>query len=1395
MAKLYPPIVENTLDAFYGNSITVPFTLNRAVGINQVSGFSLVVKSTVTNDVIYSTTTSTVSSTEAIFSLGAATNFKAGGFYKIQIAFIDQAGTTGFYSGAAVAKYIGSTAPTVEIIDNRAQNDVFLGIYNPQEDITEKLYSYSFTLVNEEGVVVEDTGEQLHNSAEDIGLQQIETYTPNIAFSGEGTYTLTFTITTINGFTTSKTELFYGSKDDSGYIPRNMELSAQMDSENGCMVISVRSIDPANTRQLIYGKFEIYKLSSKDNFAERYRIAYFQLQNQDIFDKTFKDFTVEAGVYYRYVLVQRNDYGIFSEDIWNVEGSVYAQYDHLFLFDGIRQLKIKFNPQVSSFKNTIYETKTDTIGGQYPFIFRNANTKYKEFSLSGLISYQMDEQNLFLNDDDYWLDIEQNESAKDKWTTSSLNVSNFTAEREFKLKVLDWLNNGQVKLFKSPAEGNYIVRLLNVSLTPETAVGRMLHTFTATGYEVEDVNEYQFCQALTIDKTNTYIGYATTPLYDWPNYRIWSGQKLNIDNTEYEIIGSPNLEYVTGVQFEDIKPGTFFKVTLERDNQEMIYEFQIGATGFYVIPSELGFHIKRIRLKASKWEVGDWGKDIINNRGQVTYIYERQAKHNNFNDITEIRSNFRISNPIYPTEFSLTVETPLTTIDGTPVYEYQKIADDPGWVEVAYFEGNNTPKVRGLDYEIEDDIYYSLNSNGTINKTNPLTLAKDSGFPYVLGEQVPSYKIAEDPLSTVEGVDYQYLPQGKTYYYNKIGENAIDKTTVPASIKINNTKKVPLFLQQYDSKGVAIMTDVEELLEDSSQQIYYQNPYYSQVGKTQAIIIKIVDNESEKTTSTNIVLSTSDGSSYGFESMTIQDTSGVLVKSRYYSNKTISSNSISGSFSHNEGNSYSLTFYYDTASTNVTGRANCQFNFNIVNNNGNISITSGTSPQDNLSLPPWGDTIESISSVTQSVTPDVYVNLYKLVPVVNVTVGENSQVSIIREHIVQKNFIPNKYYNVTNIDGEYYLKEEIQNIYQMSFELIEVFYDQKDFSGKFQGNGTVSYTDVVENAGYSRTTRLIKSGLNNRIQITSEEDLKNYSQIYDENNKIYNIILKVENGENKYIIQDTNNNEVLFESQKFYVNYEPMGDQIYRADDEVYYDDITITDPSWNGSPNSTTIIENEFTPVASLWNNGWQGDYYKLYGLTDNDLKDKNGLIDVLTLVDFIFKLYPKVDIYYQQGLGGASGLYKYSLISKIINNITQDAEGNNVVNYNLFFYGTTGDTPDLENVNLNPDLFFVNFKLQGYYNYIKRTTPKRNQLMIVFTDSPNHIETIDLTHRLSYQISADDVGNEDLQNIAAVYLGENVRGFLTYKRKQYSYQALVDDSISIELTPDIGLVEGTKE
>jgi hypothetical protein len=90
----------------------------------------------------------------------------------------------------------------------------------------------------------------------------------------------------------------------------------------------------------------------------------------------------------------------------------------------------------------------------------------------------MDEEHLFLSKEDYNLTE----------LSTNLNGENIAAERMFKMKVLEWLTNGEPKIFRSPSEGNYIVRLMNSSLTPNDTLGRMLHTFSSTAYEIADYN-------------------------------------------------------------------------------------------------------------------------------------------------------------------------------------------------------------------------------------------------------------------------------------------------------------------------------------------------------------------------------------------------------------------------------------------------------------------------------------------------------------------------------------------------------------------------------------------------------------------------------------------------------------------------------------------------------------------------------------------------------------------------------------------------------------------------------------------------------------------------------------------------------------------------------------------
>jgi hypothetical protein len=107
----------------------------------------------------------------------------------------------------------------------------------------------------------------------------------------------------------------------------------------------------------------------------------------------------------------------------------------------------------------------------------------------------MDEENLFIGDN-----VFSGENLIRKPTDSSVPRNNFKIkhtnltsdniqrERNFKLAVLDWLNNGEPKLFRSPGEGNYIVRLMNNSLSPNDTLGRMLHTFSSNAYEIADYN-------------------------------------------------------------------------------------------------------------------------------------------------------------------------------------------------------------------------------------------------------------------------------------------------------------------------------------------------------------------------------------------------------------------------------------------------------------------------------------------------------------------------------------------------------------------------------------------------------------------------------------------------------------------------------------------------------------------------------------------------------------------------------------------------------------------------------------------------------------------------------------------------------------------------------------------
>ena len=487
MAKLYPPQIEGILPAFYGNTLTIPFTMNTAVSASNVNGIAVRIKHAQNGDIIFNGTTGfTYDSSSSIQKITIEEDFKnfiIGNYYKIQIAYIDGE-EIGYYSSIGVAKY--TATPKVELV---LTSNKITGKYTT-DDVTEKVYFYTFNLYDENTKeLLISSGQKIHNTDNDEiitnnGKTQYISYDSfdnDIFINSRKTLVIEYKIQTNNLLELTKSDELTTQTDEIF----NEDISGSIDYNNGLVQISVVSNSTSINKYRII-KSEINNSSGLWNSVSVFNMG----QGEKI---NINDFNVVQGQTYYYTILPD------GQNIVNTDNSrllITADYEDMFLFDGERQLRICYNPKVSSFKTTLLETKTNTIGGKYPFIFRNGQVGYKEFQISGLISYLSDENGYFapeLNVVEKTIyreatsaEISKAEAQSNR--TTNLTSENFKKEREFKQEVLSWLTNGKPKIFKSPAEGNYIVNLTGVSLSPNDTLGRMLHTFTCTASEIAEYN-------------------------------------------------------------------------------------------------------------------------------------------------------------------------------------------------------------------------------------------------------------------------------------------------------------------------------------------------------------------------------------------------------------------------------------------------------------------------------------------------------------------------------------------------------------------------------------------------------------------------------------------------------------------------------------------------------------------------------------------------------------------------------------------------------------------------------------------------------------------------------------------------------------------------------------------
>lgn len=494
--KLYPPYIEGALPAFSDDKnlhpiLKIQYSLNRGVTDNNIKGYSLLIKKITTNQIIGTSTSFTKINDVICFDLFDI-NLIKGQYYKVQLAFIDKEGVVGYYSTPSLVKYIEE--PILQVLDFNIDTMKIQGIYKP-ENSGEYLYSTRFCLKDQTGLLLEDSGNLLYNSSNiDESNNSIIEYNFKYIPTYGQRYRAYIEITTGNNYM-----LNTNNGEDILAMPSvNPEIQLKVIANNiyeeGIIKIAVEPL--TESKSPVTGAFVLGRATNKDNFKSYEPILKFEFINEIPKQTIYKDLFVEHGIEYKYAIQQYNENNIYSKKVWS--NLTQAWFEDLFLTDGKQQLKIKYNPKVSSIKTTVQESKVDTLGGQYPFIFRNGNVKYKELPISGLISYLSDDSELFF--------VKPDNFEK----TTNLTDENIYMESLFKNEVANWLNNGEVKFFKSPIEGSLLVRLMNVSLAPNDTLGRMLHTFNCTAYEIGELNynnliKYDFINSNQILKSNNTV--------------------------------------------------------------------------------------------------------------------------------------------------------------------------------------------------------------------------------------------------------------------------------------------------------------------------------------------------------------------------------------------------------------------------------------------------------------------------------------------------------------------------------------------------------------------------------------------------------------------------------------------------------------------------------------------------------------------------------------------------------------------------------------------------------------------------------------------------------------------------------------------------------------------------
>ena len=521
--------------------------------------------------------------------------FQINQYYKVQIRFtaaaagnvsldapqrIDSwlaANLPNFSEWSTVCLIRGISAPSLSISGFDTAADTTLWSLNNVDVIgklvyadnaeTDTLKSYQIKLYDINNQLLSDSGIIYSNTYSNINEFN---YTFEYAFNEGESYYFTFEYETANMYIESNVYEFMVVQESAEILDAN--LTATLDNINGCMALNIKSKEDGES---FVGNITIRRTSSESNFTIWEDIHTESFEENSKLDYTWYDYTIKSGIYYKYIAQKRSSAGNRGVAIHAENEPFMILFDDMYLTGGDGQLNIRFDPSVTSFKRTVSESRTDTIGSKYPHIKRNGYIEYKQFPIAGTITHLMDPSHLITSKEEIFRDSLNyyTKFNKDK----DIRIDDFndwTYEREFREKVMNFLYDNKVRLFRSATEGNILVKLMDINFTPNATLGRRIYSFTATAYEVDTANikNYDKYGISPLGTYDTQLQFASDYIGQYNEVIPANINALNLIQDKYKKYAKEN--YIMAIQNLDF---------LRLEFEEKPYLIKEGENGPYVV--------------------------------------------------------------------------------------------------------------------------------------------------------------------------------------------------------------------------------------------------------------------------------------------------------------------------------------------------------------------------------------------------------------------------------------------------------------------------------------------------------------------------------------------------------------------------------------------------------------------------------------------------------------------------------------------------------------------------------------------------------------------------------------------------------------------------------------------